>query len=194
MNPLKKEFNLSSNHDKNMTNRFEANNRLLFGKPLTNTIDTLNRTLGCGCAALLVFMVITNTLIVLLRYGIHISTTALQELLIYFHSIVFLLAAPLALQNNHHVRIDVVYSKLPAKQQIWITRLGILLFLWPFCTTVFILSWPYVMFSWQLLEHSAEPGGLPTVYLLKSLLLIFPVLLALQGLSEWLKTNRLNST
>ena len=41
-------------------------------------------------------------------------------------------------------------------------------------------SWDYVAASWSTGEASRETGGLPAIYLLKSLILLMPVLMLLQ--------------
>ena len=51
----------------------------------------------------------------------------------------------------------------------------------PFCLFLIIIGWEYVAASWKLLEQSREAGGLPAVYLLKSLILLMPALLLLQS-------------
>jgi TRAP-type mannitol/chloroaromatic compound transport system permease small subunit len=44
-------------------------------------------------------------------------------------------------------------------------------------------SWGYVANSWEMRERSPQPGGLPATYFLKSAILFFCALVALQGLS-----------
>ena len=41
--------------------------------------------------------------------------------------------------------------------------------------------------SWQVMEGSREAGGLPGVFLLKSLILVMPVLMVLQTLAGLLR-------
>src|SRR5690554_117113 len=57
-----------------------------------------------------------------------------------------------------------------------------------FCIFLFAMSWRYVSNSWAILERSDETGGLPFVYLLKSLILVMPVLMLLQSIAEFIKT------
>jgi TRAP-type mannitol/chloroaromatic compound transport system permease small subunit len=47
-----------------------------------------------------------------------------------------------------------------------------------------VLAFPYVVRSWTILERSRESGGLPLVFLLKTLIPAFAALLALQGLAQ----------
>jgi TRAP-type mannitol/chloroaromatic compound transport system permease small subunit len=55
------------------------------------------------------------------------------------------------------------------------------------CTLIFIYSWPYVVSSWASLEGSRETSGIPAVFLLKTIVLVFSVLMILQGLAQGLK-------
>ena len=73
-------------------------------------------------------------------------------------------------------------SRLSAKGQAWVNLSGHCLFLMPVATCLFVLSLPYVTASWQVLEGSPEVGGIPGVFLLKSLIPVASVLLLLQGL------------
>ena len=49
-------------------------------------------------------------------------------------------------------------------------------------------SWPYVHNAWKVLEGSKETSGIQGVYLLKSLLIVFAVLMAIQGISLALRS------
>ena len=57
---------------------------------------------------------------------------------------------------------------------------AVVLFLVPFSVFLLIIAWDYVAVSWASHEGSREAGGLPLVWLLKSLVLALPVLLLLQ--------------
>ena len=54
----------------------------------------------------------------------------------------------------------------------------------PFAAFVVWISFDYVTNSWQVLEKSREAGGLPFVYLLKTLIPIMALLFLLQAVSE----------
>ena len=64
---------------------------------------------------------------------------------------------------------------------------GGILFLLPVSGLIFYASWDYVMASWAIGETSAENNGLPFVYVLKTLMLLMPATLLLQGVAEILK-------
>jgi len=82
-----------------------------------------------------------------------------------------------ALQQDGHVRVDIFYTNMSRRNRAWVDLLGTVLFLIPFCVFVLVTAGPYVMTSWKLLEASREAGGLPLVFLLKSLILVMPILL-----------------
>lgn len=128
--------------------------------------------------ALLVFI------IVVARYGFASGSIKVQESVIYMHAMLFMLCGAYCLQQGMHVRIDIFYAKMSQQQQTLIDLLGLLLFLIPSCIFIFYISLDYVGASWSYLEKSAEPDGLPYTYLLKSLLLLLPVSILLQALTD----------
>ena len=136
---------------------------------------------GKGVAWLTLLMVLLTFSIVILRYGFNLGWIWLQEVVIYLHVAVFTIAAAWTLQMDGHVRVDIFYTDMPNKKRALVNLLGTTFFLIPFCLFVLIISWPYVANSWQLLERSREAGGLPLVFVLKSLILILPALLLGQG-------------
>ena len=71
--------------------------------------------------------------------------------------------------------------------QAWVNSIGTLVFLLPVCVFILGMSWNYVAESWAIRETSPEPGGIPAVFLLKTLLLLLPLLLILQGIAELLR-------
>jgi TRAP-type mannitol/chloroaromatic compound transport system permease small subunit len=132
---------------------------------------------GKGAAWLTVIMVLLTFVIVILRYGFNLGWIWLQESLTYLHVTVFMVVTAWTLQDNGHVRVDIFYTRMTKRNRALVDLLGTILFLVPFCIFILVTAWPYVANSWLLLEGSREAGGLPLVYLLKSLILIMPVLL-----------------
>lgn len=139
---------------------------------------------GCGktVAWLTLVMVLLTFIIVILRYGFNLGWIWLQESLTYLHVAVFSVVAAWTLQQDGHVRVDIFYAKMTDKNRARVDLLGSLIFLVPFCLFMLIIAWPYVANSWKLLETSREAGGLPFVFLLKSLILVMPALLLGQAI------------
>ena len=132
---------------------------------------------GKSVAWLTVLMVVLTFTIVVLRYGFNLGWIWLQESLTYMHVAVFTIAAAWTLQLDGHVRVDIFYADMSEKKRALVDLLGTLIFLVPFCIFLLIIAWPYVAMSWRLLESSREAGGLPLVFLLKSLIMMLPALL-----------------
>ncbi|MEW6764431.1 MAG: TRAP transporter small permease subunit [Pseudomonadota bacterium] len=154
---------------------------------LTRALDCLADRTGRAIAWLTYGMVLLTVLIVLLRYGFNLSFTKLGEGVTYLHALVFMLGAAYTLRHDDHVRVDVFYRHFGPRGQAWVNLLGTLLLLWPVMGFILWTSADYVLASWSLLEGSREPGGLPFVYLLKTLLWVMPTLLILQGLADALR-------
>ncbi|MEH6346878.1 MAG: TRAP transporter small permease subunit [Bermanella sp.] len=151
---------------------------------ISNFIEGLGRT----TRYLSLILVINTALVVALRYLFNWSPIALQETMTYLHTSLFMLGAAYTLKHDGHVRVDVFYQNMSQAKQQWVNIFGTVFFLFPTCLFVLIISFPYVSTSWAINEHSIESSGLPWLFLLKSLLLVQPVLLMLQGVAEILKS------
>lgn len=155
---------------------------------LTTIIDSLNDRLGRWSAWLALVMVLVMGLIVVLRYAFQIGSIALQESVMYLNALIFTLGAAYTLKEQGHVRVDVFYNRLSGRSRLMVDLFGTAFFLLVTCGFVVWASWDYVAVSWRIREGSAESSGLPFVYLLKSCLILLPVLLSLQGLAEVIKS------
>ena len=151
---------------------------------LADRIDRLTGAVGRAVAWLVVAMVLLQFAVVIMRYGLGIGSIWLQESILYAHAALFLLAAAWTLRDDGHVRIDVFYADASPRTKAWVNLLGALLLLLPFMAVLAWYAWPYVVRSWAIYERSQEVSGLPFVYLLKSLLLLFALLMALQGVAQ----------
>jgi TRAP-type mannitol/chloroaromatic compound transport system permease small subunit len=159
--------------------------RLLQG--LIRIFDSVTLATGRVVAWLTLVLVVVTCTVVVMRYGFSTGSIALQESMTYLHAMLFMLGFAWTLRQGGHVRVDVFYRRAAPKVRAWIDVAGGVLFLLPLCVLIFWLSWDYVMNSWAIREKSAEGTGLPWVYLLKTLILIMPATLLLQGIAETLR-------
>ena len=136
---------------------------------------------------LLVSMIILVFITVIIRYMLNISYVALQELVMYFHALIFMFGVSYALKEKSHVKIDIIYNSLSKKNQYFISMLGTIIFIIP--TSLFIIysSMDMVIQSWSLLEGSSEAGGLDLIFILKSVIPIMGFLIFIQALSDIIK-------
>jgi len=151
-------------------------------------IDQLNEWIGRAVAWCTLAMVLVTFAVVVLRYGFGIGSIALQESITYFHALVFMLGAAYTLKHDAHVRVDVFYHRYSARHRALVDIAGTLLFLFPVSAFLFFTSLDYVAEAWRVQESSREPGGLPWVYLLKTIIPVAAMLLALQGLALLLRS------
>ncbi len=157
---------------------------------LIATLEAVSLWTGRIVSWFSLFMVVTTFLVVLLRYAFDLGWIAMQESVTYMHAALFMLGAAYTLQRNGHVRVDIFYQKLSQRGRAWVDLLGTLLLLVPVCVFIAWVGWDYVLESWDVMEGSREAGGIPAVYLLKTLIIVMPVLMLLQGLA-WILRNGL---
>ena len=139
-------------------------------------------------------MVLFTCGVVAARYIFNFGSIGMQELVMYLHGCVFMIGIAFTLKEKGHVRVDVLHERFSEKNKAIIDIIGALLFLMPFCLFIFFVSLEYVRFAWSVQESSPDPGGLPGVFLLKTLIPIMAILVGFQGISETLKNfSRLRS-
>ena len=151
---------------------------------LADRIDSLNAQIGRAAAWLVLVVVLLQFALVVARYQFGLGSLWLSETVIYAHATLFLLAGAWTLSVGAHVRVDIFYADASLRAKAVIDLIGAVLLLLPFALVLLWLSWPYVERSWAILEHSQEASGLPLVFVLKTLIPLFAVLMALQGLAQ----------
>ncbi len=151
------------------------------------SIDRVSLRLAIVVRWLAIAMVLATLLVVILRYFFNTGAIILQESVMYMHGLFFLFGIPLGLSQNTHVRVDLLYSNFSKRRQAWIDGMGHLLLLLPLSIFILVTSIPYAAASWRVLEGSTEVGGLPAVFLLKTLIPVTAGLMCLQGISELIK-------
>jgi len=151
---------------------------------IADRIDGLTAAIGRTVAWCLLVMVIAQVVVVLMRYVLGLGSIWLQETILYAHAALFMLAAAWTLQQGGHVRVDIFYAEASVRRKALIDLFGALVLLFPFAIALLWVSASYVGRSWAVLEHSRETSGLPLVFLLKTLIPLFAILLGLQGLSQ----------
>lgn len=154
---------------------------------IVQRLDGLNRFIGMSVRWLALLMMLIQFVIVLLRYVFGISSIAINESVLYLHSTLFMLAAGYTLLVNGHVRVDIIYGRLSQRGKNIVDLLGHIFLLIPSMAVVLYWTWPSVRNSWAIFEGPISVGGIPAVFLLKSLIPAFCVLLILQSLLEILR-------
>jgi TRAP-type mannitol/chloroaromatic compound transport system permease small subunit len=154
---------------------------------VAGAIDQAIAAIGRAATWCSLYVVIAEFAVVVMRYALGIGSIKLQESVLYAHAGLFMLAAAWTLQVDGHVRVDIFYARARPSVQALIDLIGALLLLLPFAAVLVLVSIPYVERSWGILERSREASGLPFVYLLKTLIPLFAVLIGLQGVAQVLR-------
>lgn len=145
--------------------------------------DATSRYVGRVVAWMTLGTVLVCFATVYLRYAMGVSYIWLQEVYIWQHVAVIVLGAGYTMMTGGFVRVDILYSKWPARRRATMDMLMSILLLFPFLAVFGWYSWIFVANSFAADEGSMNPGGLPDLWLLKGTLLVFVVLIALQGVS-----------
>jgi TRAP-type mannitol/chloroaromatic compound transport system permease small subunit len=157
-------------------------------------IDRLNAAIGRTVAWLCLLVVLVQFAVVVLRYVFGLGSIWLTETIIYGHATLFMLASAWTLREGGHVRVDVFYADAGPRRRALVDLCGALLLLLPFMLVLLYFAIPYIVRSWAILETSRETSGLPAVYLLKTLIPLFAVLMALQGIAQAIRAARVLHT
>jgi len=151
---------------------------------LAERIDRISTAIGRLAGWLVLAIVVVQFAVVLLRYGLGMGSIRLQESVVYAHALAFLLASAWTLKAGAHVRVDVFYRGVSERTRALVDLLGTLVLLLPMAGLILWMSVPYATRSWAILERSQETSGLPFVFLLKTAIPLFAVLVILQGIAE----------
>ncbi len=143
-------------------------------------IDWSGRTVSW----LSLLLVLVTFIVVVLRYVFDDGSIALQESTTYLHASIFLVGMAYTMQQNAHVRVDIFYTRFSTRTKAWVDLFGAVFLLLPFMLFISWISWSYIIDSWSVFEGSREAGGLPGVFLLKSLILVMTFLLSLQTFAQ----------
>lgn len=150
-------------------------------------LDAIAEMTGRAVAWLTLAMVLATIAVVVLRYGFGVGLIWLQESVTWMHAAVFMLGAAWTLRHDGHVRVDLLYRRMSPRRQALVDLAGTVFLLLPTCAWLLVESLPYVASSWRVLERSREAGGLPALYLLKTVIPLMAGLLMMQGVAEILR-------
>jgi TRAP-type mannitol/chloroaromatic compound transport system permease small subunit len=146
---------------------------------IDNFIDAVGRVTAWSSFALAAVMGGN----VLLRYVFNTGTVWSQELEWHLMAPICLFGMSYALRHGEHVRVDVMFAGFTQRSKYFVEFVSSLI-LMAISVIIIWLSINYVMQSWSIAEGSANPGGIPARYLLKSLIPIGFALMFIQALGH----------
>jgi TRAP-type mannitol/chloroaromatic compound transport system permease small subunit len=146
-------------------------------------VSAINRYIGLVFAWLALGIVLVCFLVVVQRYALHQTQLWMQDLYVWLSGAMFTAVAGFAMLRDDHVRVDILYRMWGIRGRAIADLIGVVVFLMPFVVVVLIYAWPYVLRSWRLFEGSQNVGGMPGLFVLKTFVIVFCVLVGLQGLA-----------
>jgi TRAP-type mannitol/chloroaromatic compound transport system permease small subunit len=155
---------------------------------LASAIDALNGFIGRAVCWAVLPVALVAFAVVALRYGLNKGFPWLQESYIWLHGAAVLLVSGWVLKEGGHVRVDLFYKKASLKTKAWLDAVGVVFFMMPMLGFLFWWSLPLVQRSWRLMERSPTNDGLTFVYLMKTVIPVFCVIVMLQGLAMLIRS------
>jgi TRAP-type mannitol/chloroaromatic compound transport system permease small subunit len=146
-------------------------------------VNRANEWIGRAVSWLTLGVVLVCFSVVVLRYVFNMGFVWMQDIYVWLHAIAFTLGAGYALLHDHHVRVDIIYRPASETYKAWLNLAGVFLLLMPFVSVLIYWGWGYVVRSWELQERSQNVGGMYGLFLVKSCLIGFAIVVAFQGLS-----------
>lgn len=150
---------------------------------LVRGIGAINRVVGEVLSWLALGCVLVCFTVVVQRYAFSTSMLWMQDLYVWLGGAMFTGVAGFALMRDDHVRVDIFYRPASLKRKAMADLFGVVFFLLPFMYIVFHYCYPAIARSWGYREGSANIGGMPGLFVLKSFIIVFAVLVALQGIA-----------
>jgi len=157
-------------------------------KKIVTWIERLSVKSGKWISWATTALVILICIDVLQRYLFNYSKNWILELEWHLFALIFLIGAAYTLKEDKHVRVDLFYAQFSKKKKAWIDLIGSIFFLIPWCFLVIVKSFDYALNSFSFREGSANPGGLPALYIIKFCIVLGFILLMLQGIAICLKS------
>ncbi|MDQ0315600.1 TRAP transporter small permease subunit [Amorphus orientalis] len=155
---------------------------------VASTIDRAMGGLGEVLKWALPIVVALAAAVALLRYGFSLGYPWLSESFVWLNGAMIFLGAASVYAWDGHVRVDLLYRRLGKRGRAIVNLVGTVIFLWPMLAVIAVKGWPALVRSWSLLEGSPSIDGLPFLYLMKTAVLAFCILTALQGLATVLRS------
>lgn len=154
-------------------------------------MESLIRWVGYIAATALAALVLLVVYDALMRYLFQSGSIAMQELEWHLFDVVIMLGIAYTLQRASHVRVDIFYDSFSDRMRHVVNIIGAVFFILPFSLLIVYVGFDFVLISFEQMEASSDPGGLPYRFIVKSLMPLSFVLLIVQTLSELYKELKL---
>jgi TRAP-type mannitol/chloroaromatic compound transport system permease small subunit len=152
--------------------------------PISRVLDRIVKGVGDGVSWLWVLLVVVIVVNVTARYVFGRGFIAFEEIQWHIYAVGWLIGLSYCIQNDSHIRIDILHERFSIKTKAWIDFIGILVFLIPYTAIVLIYAPPFIQYSIGTGEISDAPGGLPYRWVIKSMMFIGYAFILVAALSR----------
>jgi TRAP-type mannitol/chloroaromatic compound transport system permease small subunit len=121
---------------------------------------------------------------VVMRYVFGEGRIEFEELQWHLYAVGFLIGLSYCVQNDSHIRIDILHEQFRLRTKAWVELVGIVLFLIPYVAVVLVFSPQFIAYSFEVGEVSDAPGGLPYRWAIKAVMFIAYALILIAALSR----------
>ncbi|UAA38983.1 TRAP transporter small permease subunit [Paraneptunicella aestuarii] len=140
-------------------------------------LNRLLDALGTFCALIFLLMIINVFYDVVMRYFFNDVSIAMQELEWHLFAAMFMFGIAYTLKEDGHVRVDILYANFSPKLKAIVNLIGMLLFAMPITLFLVYFGYEYTFDAYQMGEGSADPGGLPNRWIVRSIIPLSAVFL-----------------
>lgn len=155
-----------------------------------NLIDRISTWVGKGVAWLVPVLILELVYDTAARYLFNAPTSWSFDISYMLYGVIFMCGASMTLQQDKHVRIEVIYGSLSARSRAVIDAVCYLIFFFPAVGVLITYGGLFAAKSWSLLETSDQSMWQPPIYPFKTVLPVAAALLFLQGLAEFVRCIR----
>ncbi|MBW2310852.1 MAG: TRAP transporter small permease subunit [Deltaproteobacteria bacterium] len=148
-------------------------------------IDSLSTWTGKAGSWLTFLVVIFIVYEIMMRYVFHLPTLWVSESMVFGCGLTYVLGAAWALQDNRHVKIDLIYGRLSVRKRAVIDSVTFVFF----ALYLGFFLWAVSKYAWQSVSVAETSGSAwdPPVYPIKVALAVGTLLLLLQGIAKLIR-------
>ncbi len=155
----------------------------------TRALDWISDKSGVFVAFWTITAVVAYFYEVVMRYLFNMPTIWVHESSYLLFGMQYLMAGAFALLHGAHVRVDILYVKLPPRGRVGVD-IFTSLFFFIFVIALVGTSWRFFMDSYAMGERTMETWGIQH-WPVKGMMLLGAILIGLAGLSKLIKDVRL---
>jgi TRAP-type mannitol/chloroaromatic compound transport system permease small subunit len=155
--------------------------------PIIRVIDRFTGVTGKLIAMSMLFLVLTISYEVVMRYGFGAPTVWVYESSFMVNGAAFMLGCGYALYKGAHVRTDIYWENFSERTKGIVDMISYILLFYPVMITFMVVSFDATLHSYDTGERSQESVWRAIMWPFRATIPLAAVLIMIQGVSEVLK-------